>query len=325
MGCHEETVAAKKITQALTLLKALQSLKQTTSGPTDAREIWLTTTPTGDTVLNEQPVAGGLRPHLAQVIVANSPGLQSFSHLLHVHGPFTQPALHFESGAPRRGAAYVQAVADGIAAYQAQTEEASEGSAPPPQRGSGGKNPTAAQLIKAAQLRAKQQHLAGGLRSLDTVVSTCLGLGLMWTDLRQINEVLAARQMGSASIAHGESYMPHIPSWDASRMRVIDALRQAQAQRADATGYAPIGALRGAVGRMLGLSPTAVDYLLVSARDAADRGEISLSLHFEPNEDLLYSPERDPLIWRGHAYDFVEVRPVIGRGRPLTSKVVTRR
>jgi hypothetical protein len=323
VGCHEETVAAKKIAQALNLLRTLQSLKQTTSGPKGARAVWLTATPTGDAVLNEQPVAGGLRPHLAQVIVASSPGLQSFLHLLQVHGPFTQPVLHLEPGAPRRGAAYVQAVADGIAAYQAQAQDMDAEHAPTPQRGSAAKKPTAAQLIKSAQLRARQQHLAGGLQSLDTVVSTCLGLGLMWTDLGQINEVLAARQMGSASIAHRDSYAPHVPSWDSSRVRYIDALRTAHAARADATGYTPIGALRGALGRTLALSPAAVDYVLVSARDAGDRGEIPISLHFEPNEDLLYSLERDPLIWRDHAYDFVEVRTVLDRGQVLRPKVVT--
>src|SRR5262249_3440947 len=86
------------------------------------------------------------------------------------------------------------------------------------------------------------------------------------------------------------------------------ALTVAHKERSDSTGFAPIEALRGTLGRILALSPAAVDYVLVSARDAGDHGDVPLVLHFEPNEDLQYSPVRDPLIWRGHAYDFVEVQ-----------------
>jgi|GEM_PF-6800316 len=319
MGCHEETVSLTKISRALALLKALQLVKQTTTGPRDARETWIEGAPSGEAVLQEQPAAAGLRPLLAEAIVAQSPDLRMLLRALQEDGPYTQPVLQFQPGAPRRGASYSQAMAEGIAAYQARYDGSRNGHAASPET----KRLTAAQQLKSAQTAAGQHHPAGKTRSLEALVSLAAGLGFLWIDNNSVNSVISARQIGLASTRRQESYRPAVPEWKVNRGGYVHALTTAHAEHLDATGFTPIGALRGALGRTLALSPAAVDYVLVSAREAGDRGEIPISLHFEPNEDLLYSSERDPLIWRDHAYDFVEVRSVVDRGQVLRPKVVT--
>jgi hypothetical protein len=321
MGCHEETVSPTKISRALTLLKSLQLVKQMAIGPRDARETWIEATPNGEAVLQEQPTAGGLRPLLAEAIVAQSPDLRLVLRAVQEGGPFTQPVLQFQPGAPRRGATYSQAVADGIATYQARYDGSRSGHGGLPET----RRPSAAQLLKSAQTAAGQHHPAGKARSLEALVSLATGLGLLWTDNNQVNSVISARQIGLAARERQQSYSPTVPNWKVNREKYVEALTVAHMERSDSTGFAPIGALRGAMGRTLALSPAAVDYVLVSARDAGDRGEIPISLHFEPNEDLLYSPQRDPLIWRDHAYDFVEAREAPSNLKPYAQRVANSR
>jgi hypothetical protein len=177
---------------------------------------------------------------------------------------------------------------------------------------SGGKKPTPAQLLKQAQADAVKQHVVAQVKSFDAAVSLAGALGLVWEDTRQVNAVIAARFIGSAAVQIDGGYAPHVPEWDQAGSRFIDALIHAHASRADGSGFAPIEALRGALGKSLHIAPSVTDALLCKSREEGDRGNVSVHLYFVENEDRMYAHDRHPLLWQGHAFDFIEVKPLTG-------------
>jgi hypothetical protein len=313
MGLHEEHVSATQISRAINLLKSLKLAKQVTVGPREARVAKLAPTPLGQMLLREAPVASAIRPDLVRHLVASSPELTTLLRALDQDGPVIIPVLSAEPGAPRRGVAYTTAVEEGLAQYWTLSA---------PSRRNGGshalsaavgrKKPTPAQLMKEAQADAVKQHAAAQVKPFDTAIALASALGLVWEDLQQANAVVAARSIGSAAVETDGGYAPNVPEWDQAGGRFIDALIHAHAARADGSGFAPIEALRGALGSSLHIAPSVTDAFLRKAREEGDRGKVPVHLYFVENEDRMYARDRHPLLWQGHAFDFIEVKPKTG-------------
>ena len=305
MGMREEIVSLPAVTKALGVLTAVKLAKKATRGSGEARVALLTPTAQGFEVLREEPVGGVLYPRFAECVSAASGTIRTLLDLLTEHGPLNLPVLQLTPEAPRRGAHYQIAVKDGLDAFRSQTTPVAPDLYVPydlvrP-------NATPAQRLKAARSWALQAHPAGSLNQLDKAITISLNLGLVWTDLAQVNEVIAAKSIGLAATKGASGYRPHILSWPADSTAFVKALMDAVSERANGSGFATIQEVRGALGRQLQLSPVAVDVLLREARDAGDRHEIPIELHFEPDEDQLYAQQRDPLIWREEAFEFITV------------------
>jgi hypothetical protein len=306
MGMHKQTVSAPAVTKAIGVFTALKLAKKTTKGSGEARATMLTTTAEGREILTDEPIGGALYPRFAECLSSASADISSLLDLLAVHGPLTQPILHLLPEAPRRGAAYQAAIKEGLLDFRRQatttiittphiTYEPANPRATPPQR------------IKAAQAWAAQTHPAGALKQLDKAVAISLAFGLLWVDVAQVNEVIGAKSVGLAAKKTARGYRPNIVSWPGDSGKLIPALISAVSTRANGSGFATIQEVRGALGRKLHLSPAAVDALLREVRDAGDRHEIPIELHFEPDEDQLAAIQRDPLIWREEAFEFITV------------------
>ncbi len=304
MGMREQTVSASAVTKAISVLPALKLARKTTRGKGDTRVTFISPTPDGYAVLAEEPIGGTLYPHFAECLSNASRDISNLLDLLAQHGPLTQPVLHILPEAPRRGAAYQAAIKEGLGDYQRQTtithtsKIAFEPASP---------KPTPAQRVKAAQSWAMQAHPAGALKQLDKVVAISLAFGLLWVDIAQINEVIGAKMVGIAATKTVSGYRPNILSWPGDSGKFIPALISAISTRDNGSGFATIQEVRGAIGRKLDLSPVAVDALLREARDAGDRHEIPIELHFEPDEDQIYNIQRDPLVWQEGAFEFITV------------------
>ncbi len=226
--------------------------------------------------------------------------------LLAAHGPLTRPVLHLVQEAPRRGAAYQAAIKDGLLEYQRQATTTII-TTPHIAYEPASAKATPAQRIKAAQAWAARTHPAGTLKQLDKAVAIGLAFGLLWVDVAQVNEVIGTESVGLAAAKTAKGYRPNIVTWPGDSGKFLPALVSAVSTRANGSGFATIQEVRGALGRKLNLSPAAVDALLREARDAGDRHEIPIELHFEPDEDQLYALQRDPLIWREEAFEFITV------------------
>lgn len=304
MGMCEQAVSAPTVTKAIGVLPALKLARKTTRGKGEARVTIITPTPDGHDVLAEEPVGGVLYPRFAECLSRANADISILLNLLAQHGPFTQPVLHALPEAPRRGAAYQAAIKEGLDDYRRQApiintpNIAYEPASP---------KPTSAQRVKAAQSWAIKAHPVGALKQLDKVVAIGLAFGLLWVDITQINETVGAKAVGLAATKTVRGYRPNILSWPGDSGRFIPALISAVSTRDNGSGFATIQEVRGAIGHKLDLSPVAVDALLREARDAGDRHEIPVELHFEPDEDQLYAVQRDPLVWREGAFEFITV------------------
>jgi hypothetical protein len=304
MGMREQTVSAPAVTKAIGVLPALKLARKTTRGKGEERVTIITPTSDGRDVLAEEPIGGTLYPRFAECLSKASADIYSLLNLLAQHGALSQPVLHILPEAPRRGAAYQAAIKDGLGDYRRQTaivntpNTAYEPASP---------KPTPAQRVKAAQSWAIKAHPAGALKQLDKVIAIGLAFGLLWVDITQINETIGAKAVGLAATKTFRGYRPNILSWPGDSGRFIPALISAISTRDNGSGFATIQEVRGAIGHKLDLSPVAVDALLREARDAGDRHEIPIELHFEPDEDQLYTIQRDPLVWREGAFEFITV------------------
>ena len=305
MGMREQAVSAAGVTKALGVITALKLAKKTTRGKGETRVTLLTPTTQGFEVLREEPIGGVLYPRFAECLSSANGTIQTLLDLLSEHGSLNLPALQMTPEAPRRGALYQIAVKEGLDEFRSQTTPVAPDLYVPydlvrPKA-------TPAQRLKAAQSWALQAHPAGTLSQLDKAIAVCLAFGLVWVDVVQVNEVIAAKSVGLAASKTASGYRPNILSWPADSAAFVPALIGAVSKRANGSGFATIQEVRGALGRKLHLSPIAVDVLLREARDAGDRHEIPFELHFEPDEDQLYALKRDPLIWREEAFEFIAV------------------
>jgi hypothetical protein len=305
MGIREQSVSTPAVTKALGVFTALKLAKKTTRGSGEGRVALLMPTAQGFEVLREDPTGGVLYPRFTECLSNASATIQNLLDLLAESGPFTQPIIQIIPGAPRRGAAYQVAIKEGLDKYLRQATNAVTMPRIPYEPDS--PKATPAQRLKAAQGWAMQAHPTGTLSQLDKVIAIGLAFGLLWIDVVQVNEVIGAKSIGPAAIGTGRGYRPNILNWPSDSGKFIPALTSAVATRANGSGFATIQEVRGALGRKLHLSPPAVDVLLREARDAGDRHEIPIELHFEPDEDQLYALQRDPLIWRDEAFEFVTV------------------
>ena len=313
MGMLEEDASSPAVKKIFTLLKSLGFTKEVTTGPRGMRVKRLTVTPDGRAALAEPVATGGARPLLVSRLLAKSSQLTTLLRALHDNGPLVTPERDLAIGAPTRGAAYTRAMADGLASFRELTGQPASSAPTPPVAPKGRARataPTPAQMLTAAKAAALARHPIGNLTQtqLDKAVPTALGLGLLWTDSQRVNEVIAARYVGAAVIPAGASYAPNTPTWAADGPSFVEALLKVQAERADSTGFATITALRGGLGQALHIAPTVADALICEAREAGERHEASVDIHFEPDEELLYVKGRRPLLWLGYAFDFVEVR-----------------
>jgi hypothetical protein len=305
MGMREQAVSMPALTKALGILTSLKLARKITKGKGESHITQLTVTADGREILAEKPVSGTLYPRFAECLSRATPDISTLLDLLAVNGPLTQPIVQPVPGAPRRGVAYLVAVSEGLREYHHQASACT--TKPHVMYEPSNPKATAPQRIKAAQTWASQAHPAGALRQLDKAVATSLAFGLLWVDTIQINEVIAARSIGLAATRTSRGFHPNSKSWPSDSAKIIPALIDAVSTRANGSGFATIQEVRGTIGRTLSLSPIAVDALLREARDAGDRHEIPIELHFEPDEDQLYAIQRDPLIWREEAFEFITV------------------
>jgi hypothetical protein len=313
IGLQEEHASDAKATRAVNLLKNLKLAKQTMTGPSDARVAELAITSLGHSLLTEALVAGGIRPAFVRHLVASSPELKTFLQALGQDGPLLVPGLSLIPGAPRKGAAYTQALEQGLSRFLASSSQPGrDGRDNANVSAARGKKPTPAQLVKQAQSLALMRHAAGELKSLDTLVSLASTFGLVWEDVEQVNPVVTVRSIGSAATSSDGTYSPNILDWNQAGSRFIQALVRAHASRADGSGFATVESMRGALGQSLHISPSIADALFCKAREEGDRGAVPVQLYFVENEDLMYAENRHPLVWRGHAFDFIEVMPLAG-------------
>jgi hypothetical protein len=324
IGLHEESVSMDKVKSAVALMKTLgllrqrrvtpKPLKQTKNGKLveaepavalDAPYTEVALTSDGLDVFAHFSAAGGLRPTLMRQIVAKSPELTTLLQALRDQGPIVRPIRSLTVDATTRGAAYTHAVEEGLEAFWTRFGSAKSPSHAEETSVARTNRPTAAKLIENASTTALKRHPAGTLKQLDKLLALASELGLVWSDTIQINDVIAARLSGSAaSVVDGE-FAPNAPTWNDIRPRFLEALARAHGARADGTGFVSVEALRGALGHDLRLSAPVIDAFLCQARADGDQGRSTITLHFEPNEDVIYSRERRPLIWNGRAYDQV--------------------
>lgn len=302
MGLAERQAKPAAVKAAIALLKALMLVKQTSSGPRDARIARVELTPLGEEILREEPAAGGIRVGLVNLLTKTSPPLMKVLTSLEHDGPLSRPIAYPAPGAPRKGAAFNKAVLQGLA----QLERDSNVPAAPPAQAS--TRQTASQTLKVAATQTTRRHPAGQTPVFDKIAILAADIGLLWRDVTPVNEALGIETIGSATQRREEVYTPYIPQWEAIRQKFEASVQRTYSARVDTSGFVTIGALRGGIGRELALSTPVVDTFLNLARDAADRGEGPFTLQFEPDDDLLYAADRKPLIWEGAAFDFIEVQ-----------------
>lgn len=312
MGLLEEDVVPGEIAKVITIFKTLKLLRQVQTGPRDARVTKVYVTPEGRDILGERPTIGGLRPQFTQLLVSKSPELQTLLCALNEHGPLVQPVLSLMVGAPRKGKPYSEAIEQGLEQFwthAAQTNGHHSLSENGTSNGAAkAQKLTPKQVLDSAKARAAANHPASKLKQLDKLAPLASVLGLTWTDIEQLNDVIAAQYIGAATLQDATgACVPNTLTWDEIKWTFVPALVRAHAARENGSGFATIDALRGAIGHAIHLSPSVVDSLICAAREAGERHEAPVSLHFEPNEDMLYHRERHPLIWLDHAFDFVEV------------------
>ena len=298
MGLAEHQVKRPAITSAINLLKSLKLAKQTSSGPKNAKVVTVSVTSLGSEVLNEKPAAGSIRVGLVGLLIDQSPPLRTLLHAFHDHGPLSRPIAHPRSGTPRKGTAFNRALLEGLASYVGTVH-----SLPP--RSAARK--TASQQLAEVSAQVAGRHPVSALPSAAKLVLLAIDLGLLWRDVEQVNSALGIEIIGTAATARDGTIVPLVPDWRESQTRFAETLWQVYLQRVDSSGFATIEALRGGIGRELAISGSVVDAFLCRARDLGDGGDYPLTLQFEPDDDLLYSSERKPLIWQESAFDFVEV------------------
>jgi hypothetical protein len=310
MGMAEQHANEKSIKAAMSLLKSLKLLKQTNSGSRDARVTSIAPTPLGREILAEKPSVGNIYVGLVGLLVQQSPQLHTLLDLLEKHGPLSRPVASPVPGTPSKGTSFNRAVLDGLAHYSSQMASHMSMSDALPGRATS--RQTATQKLKQVATEATQRHPTSVLPSLEKLWLLAADLGVVWKDVKQINQSLGIESIGPATQSHNGTDLPNIPRWEDICKRFTDVLLRVYLERVDSSGFVTIQALRGGIGRELHLSWKVVDCFLGLARDQGDQGQGSLTLQFEPNDDLLYAAGRQPLIWQGTAFDFVEVRRVPG-------------
>lgn len=287
---------------AITLIKALKLAKQTSSGTRSARVVKMSPTPLGREILPEEPQAGAIRVGLVGHLVKSSPPLSALLSTLEERGPLSRPIAHPLPGTPTKGVAFNRGVLEGLAQYYEQEGRSTELAG----RTSARRSPT--QELKAAALQETQRHPASAMPSFEKGIALAAELGLLWRDIEPINQSLGIESIGSAATSYGGTMIPYVPTWQGAAAHFQDTLWRVYRQRVDSSGLMTIATLRGGIGRELGISAAVVDTFLRLTREAGERGECSLTLQFEPNDDMLYAAGRRPLIWQDTAFDFVEVQ-----------------
>lgn len=298
MGLAERQVKRPAITSAINLLKSLNVIKQTSSGPKNAKVVTITATSLGSEVLREKPAVGSIRIGLVGLLIEQSAPLRALLHHFDEHGPLSRPIAHPKPGTPRKGAAFNRALLEGLAEYV--------GTLPSPLARTSAKQ-TASQWLKEMVTAVPAHHPVAALPAADKLVSLAIDLGLLWRDVEQLNQALGIETIGSAASTRDGATVPHVPSWHDSEARFAETLWKVYLQRVDSSGFITIEALRGGIGSDLRICAAVVDAFLCRARDLGDHGEFPFVLQFEPDDDLLYSANRNPLIWQERAFDFVEV------------------
>ena len=309
MGLSEEDASNKKTKSIITLLSSLKLVKSTMLRPRNAKVSHVAVTQEGRDVMVEPSAIGGVRVTLVRRLIGQSAELTTVLRVLHDQGPFALPILSRTAGSPSRGAAYLRAVEEGIDQFLQRMPQQNGHAIAKPAASKGARKPTAGQILAAAQAATAASHPAGALRNFSSLIPVATALGLLWTDNEQINDVVAAHSIGSAASNTVNGYVPNTPTWEQIGSAFVPGLVQAYDSCADRSGFATIEAVRGFFGRTLQLAPPIVDDLLRTTRELGDERQLSFTVQFEPNDELIHSKARHPLIWRRHAYDFLELRP----------------
>ncbi|MGO8947067.1 MAG: hypothetical protein ACLQUY_05270 [Ktedonobacterales bacterium] len=310
MGLLEEDVSASDITKVITLLKTLKLAKQTSVGPKNGKIPYLSITAEGRSLLGVESAVGGIQSGLVHLLVSRSPDLLALLQALQDHGPLVQPILNLTMNAPRKGStAYKQAVLAGVAAFRTRFSllEFPAANVSTGTRNRAVRQPSPKQLLDTVATEALQLHPVHAVKQIDKLVLFGGALGLLWTDTEQLNAVIGIQYVGSAAVADGGAFTPYTPTWEEISSHFVQALLEAQRLREDSTRFTTIDTLRGALGRSLHVSSRVADALICVAREAGERRDAPITVHFEEDEELMYVRGRNPILWRGHAFDFVEV------------------
>lgn len=302
IGLAPQEAKPAAVKSAISLINALKLAKQTSSGTRSARIAKISATPLGREILPEGPQAGTIRVRFVGHLVTSSPSLSSLLASLEKRGPLSRPIAHPLPGTPTKGAAFNRGILEGLTHYYEQEGRAAEPAGPSSARRS------PAQELKAVALQATQRHPAGATPSAEKVIALAAELGLLWRDIEPINQSLGVESIGSAATAHDGTLIPRVPLWQSAAAQFQETLWRVYRQRVDSSGLTTIASLRGGIGRALGVSAPVVDAFLCLTREAGERGESSLTLQFEPNDEVLYTRNRQPLIWQDTAFDFIEVQ-----------------
>jgi hypothetical protein len=299
MGLLEEEVSADKVGKAMNVLKGLKLTTEKKVGPKANPMTRIAPTKDGKSVLEGEHMIYSVPTHLVQELVASSPDLLKLLSSLETDGPLCLPAYVPDIDAPKKKALVQRAAQEGITRYLAL--------AGTPALSLDSTGTPAAQIKRLAE-QYLAFHPAGQLKGIDKLIALAEQLGLIWTHAQRVSSVVVVRKHGLAAQPGGnKGYAPRIPEWPAYAPTFAKQLIKAHAQVADSSGFAAIEDLRGMLGEDLGLSAPVIDDFIGRLRDAADRREVPIRLHFEEDEEMLYEKGRHPLIWHGRAFDFVEV------------------
>src|SRR5262249_8324680 len=117
MGLGERQVKHPAINSAMTLLKSLKLVKQTSSGPRNVTVVKVSVTSLGSEILREKPEVGSIRIGLVGLLVDQSSPLRALLHAINEHGPISRPTASPRPGTPRKGAAFNRSLIEGLDQY----------------------------------------------------------------------------------------------------------------------------------------------------------------------------------------------------------------
>jgi hypothetical protein len=301
IGLAKRQANPRAIQAAVALFKSLKLIKQTNSGTRNAHVVQMNVTPLGHEILGEEPAVANIRIGLVSLLVKSSPTLTTLLRSLAEIGPLSRPVANPLPGTPTKGATFNRTLLEGMAEYQSQEWAVTEVTVRTTT-----KQP-ASMTLKAMAAQATQRHPASVIPSFDKVITLAADLGLLWRDVKQINQAFGVESIGSAASEDDGVLIPNIPDWQVSAETFQEVLWNVYLQQVNSSGLTTIRTLRGGIGRELCISDAVVDAFLCLTHEAGDRGDCPFTLQFEPNDDLLYAASRRPLICQETAFDFIEV------------------
>jgi hypothetical protein len=298
IGLLEEDVASDRVDKAIAALKKLKLATEKKTGPKEAKIPYLHITSNGKPILSANPQSGGIRPQIVQKVLEQDEQLHALLATLFTNGPFSIPIKYLQPDAPTKKKDVDADILKGLENFCGQYGNGSYAIS--------GKN--AAEKIKTTLAYALTLHPIGSVKGWEKLIDQASALGLIWIRSHPLSRTISVKTFGVAAVQTEQgSYVPFVPDWTEFSSIFVEALIKAHKEVSDSTGFAAIEDIRGAIGENIHLSASIVDDFLCKTRELADTRGIPIRLHFEEDEELFYQKGRNPLIWRKHAFDYVEV------------------